>query len=77
MFNVNACLGQQLGTILALSLSGVIADTIGWESIFYVFGAIALVWFGLWMMLIHDTPAKHPRISEVKFESLTYVKIFD
>ena len=55
-----------LGTIIALSLSGVIADGLGWESIFYVFGALALLWFVLWIILIYDSPSKHPRISKVR-----------
>lgn len=26
-------------------------------------GALGCVWFGFWMLLVFETPAKHPRIS--------------
>ena len=32
--------GNYVGTVLAMSTCGVIAETLGWESIFYIFGKI-------------------------------------
>ena len=34
--------GSYVGTVLALPLSGVLAQHVGWEWIFYVFGAIGI-----------------------------------
>ncbi|CAG5122798.1 unnamed protein product [Candidula unifasciata] len=58
--------GAQLGTVFSLPISGILCDSDvagGWPSVFYVFGALGCVWFIAWMLLTHDTPAKHPRIS--------------
>ena len=56
---------MQFGTILALALSGVLTDKINWESIFYVFGGLGIVWFGFWVLFVFDTPETHPRITKV------------
>ncbi|GAV02635.1 hypothetical protein RvY_13174-2 [Ramazzottius varieornatus] len=44
-------------------VAGVVAQNHGWEAIFYCFGALCLVWVVLWMLLAHNTPNLHPRIS--------------
>jgi hypothetical protein len=31
----------------------------GWPSIFYIFGAIGIVWFFLWMLLAAKSPEEH------------------
>ena len=56
---------MQFGTVLALAISGVLTDKINWESIFYVFGALGIVWFVFWVLFVFDTPETHPRISKV------------
>ncbi|XP_012695874.1 sialin [Clupea harengus] len=56
--------GAQLGTVVALPLSGVICFYLDWTYVFYVFGAVGLVWFILWTALVANTPSTHPRISE-------------
>ncbi|XP_072246727.1 sialin [Leuresthes tenuis] len=57
-------IGAQLGTVIALPLSGEICFYLDWTYVFYVFGAVGLVWFILWSLLVFDTPNTHPRISE-------------
>ncbi|XP_014667998.1 PREDICTED: vesicular glutamate transporter 3-like [Priapulus caudatus] len=56
--------GNQAGNILALPMSGLLCDWLGWESIFFFFGIIGLIWFIFWIIFAYDTPACHPRISE-------------
>ena len=51
---------------MALPISGILADDVSWESVFYFFGALGIVWFFGWIFLCYDSPAVHPRISEVK-----------
>ena len=58
-------LGAQAGTVFSMPLSGILADEVGWESVFYVFGAIGVIWFVFWVFLCYDTPDTHPRITEV------------
>ncbi|KAK7475883.1 hypothetical protein BaRGS_00032851, partial [Batillaria attramentaria] len=58
--------GSQLGTVFAMPLSGLLCQygfAGGWPSVFYVFGALGCVWFVVWMVLVHDSPSQHPRIS--------------
>ncbi|XP_062286788.1 sialin isoform X2 [Scomber scombrus] len=57
-------IGAQLGTVIALPLSGEICFYLNWTYVFYVFGAVGLVWFVLWVFLVFDSPNTHPRISE-------------
>uniref|UniRef100_UPI00358F4804 sialin-like isoform X1 n=2 Tax=Myxine glutinosa TaxID=7769 RepID=UPI00358F4804 len=55
--------GTNLGTVVSLPLSGILAEYWGWPSIFYVFGCIGLVWMVLWFIFAWETPEQHPSIS--------------
>ncbi|XP_029106726.1 sialin-like isoform X4 [Scleropages formosus] len=55
--------GAQLGTVVALPLSGQICFYLDWTYVFYVFGAVGLLWFLLWTLLVSDGPDSHRRIS--------------
>ncbi|XP_068215245.1 sialin-like [Palaemon carinicauda] len=57
-----------LGTIMTLPVCGLIIDTIGWEAVFYVCGAVAIVWVLFWSFLMFDSPCNHPRISDKERE---------
>lgn len=50
--------GSMMGTVISLPLTGYICDTLGWEAAFYIFGALGIVWFFFWVLLVYDTPAK-------------------
>ena len=52
------CTGATCGTILALPLTGLICDYFGWETAFYSFGALGVIWFIFWAIFVYDTPAK-------------------
>lgn len=54
--------GMALGTVLSLPFSGILAAVSGWESVFYVQGGLALIWCGLWLFFVYDSPEDHPRI---------------
>ena len=57
--------GSQFGTVIALLLSGALADGLGWEWVFYFFGILGTAWCVAWLFICHDSPEKHPTISEV------------
>ncbi|CAJ1066712.1 sialin [Xyrichtys novacula] len=57
-------IGAQLGTVVSLPLSGEICFYLGWPYVFYVFGAVGLVWFVLWSFLVFNSPSTHPWISD-------------
>ncbi|XP_046815652.1 putative inorganic phosphate cotransporter [Vespa crabro] len=64
--------GAQFGTVLALPFSGLLAaSSIGWPSIFYIFGAFAVCWSIIFLFLGSDTPSTHSTIS---IEEKMYIK---
>lgn len=61
--------GAQFGTAVTMVISGYLIHggvMGGWPSVFYIIGGFSLIWFILWSMFVFDTPASHPRISEVE-----------
>lgn len=50
--------GNYAGTVIAMPSSGLLATAYGWESVFYVFGAIGCVWLVLWMIIVRSGPDK-------------------
>ncbi|XP_049947632.1 putative inorganic phosphate cotransporter [Schistocerca serialis cubense] len=57
--------GAQLGTIVAMAVSGVLANSAaGWPSIFYTFGGISVLWGILIFFLGADKPSSHKYISK-------------
>ena len=56
--------GSYAGAVLGLPLSGIMTENISWESSFYFYGAVGLVWFVFWWFFSHERPATHPSISE-------------
>lgn len=59
-------MGTNIGTILTLSLSGVVIESYGWAASFYVTGSIALLFAVSWMWFVFDSPAEHPRITDAE-----------
>ena len=69
--------GTNMGTVISMPVSGYLCDVgdgllfnnvhnfyvqyLGWESVFYVFGALGVVWFIAWIILTSDGPDNHPR----------------
>ncbi|XP_046466029.1 sialin isoform X1 [Neodiprion pinetum] len=53
--------GTSLGTVISTALSGVLADQLGWESVFYVEGALSLIWCFGWAFLVQDSPQQQTR----------------
>ena len=58
--------------MVALPISGLFADEIGWESVFYFFGTLGAIWFVFWTIFCYDTPATHPRILEVLWKFINH-----
>lgn len=55
--------GVFTGTVVSMLLSGVLADTVGWESVFYLLGAFACLWFIAWMLIVRQSPEVDPYIT--------------
>ncbi|XP_055354594.1 sialin-like isoform X2 [Paramacrobiotus metropolitanus] len=63
--------GAQLGVVFGISLSGVLAEALGWESIYYFYGSICCVWTIFWLLFAYDSPDRHPKISHAE---KTYIR---
>ncbi|XP_049950460.1 uncharacterized transporter slc-17.2-like isoform X1 [Schistocerca serialis cubense] len=61
---VTAYTGGSMGVALTFCLGGVLVSAWGWPSLFHVTGALGVLWFAAWWLLVYDTPARHPRISD-------------
>ncbi|GAB0100077.1 MFS domain-containing protein [Sergentomyia squamirostris] len=55
--------GSQFGAFVSFLLSGYFANNFGWESIFYIFGGLGVVWYALWTYFVKRNPACDPRIT--------------
>ena len=54
--------GSYIGSVVALSSSGIISYMLNWEWIFYSFGGMGIVWCALWFRHVHETPSEHTSI---------------
>ncbi|XP_070491885.1 putative inorganic phosphate cotransporter [Chironomus tepperi] len=53
--------GAQFGTIISMPLSGILAQY-SWPSIFYVFGAMGVVWSIIFLWTVYEEPQACPKI---------------
>jgi ACS family sodium-dependent inorganic phosphate cotransporter len=63
--------GIPMGTLAALLMSGWLLEHHAWPIMFYVFGAIGLVFALFWFWLIRASPARHPHMSASERTLLT------
>ena len=69
--------GIPLGTIFALSTTGLLIEHYGWPSVFYAFGALGLGFAAVWIWLIRPSPSAHPTISAGERALLAPLEISD
>nr|CAD7408911.1 unnamed protein product [Timema cristinae] len=55
---------SNIGSLISMGISGKMASTFGWESLFYVYGVLTALWCVLWMFFVHESPETHPWISD-------------
>ncbi|MHB8383014.1 MAG: ACS family MFS transporter, partial [Candidatus Binataceae bacterium] len=63
--------GMYLGTVLALLVSPIIIAAFGWPALFYISGAVGLVWVIAWMLAAADRPEDSRRISPAELAAIT------
>ncbi|CAO1319250.1 unnamed protein product [Diamesa serratosioi] len=64
--------GGQVGTIIGTAISGLLISYFkGWESVFYFFGALGVLWFIIFTLICYKDPESHPFISD---EEKIYLK---
>ncbi|XP_049804153.1 putative inorganic phosphate cotransporter isoform X1 [Schistocerca nitens] len=59
--------GDQLGTVVAMMISGALAQSaLGWPSIFYFFGGLSILWGVILFWFGGNTPSGHKHISSAE-----------
>jgi ACS family sodium-dependent inorganic phosphate cotransporter len=66
--------GMYVGTVLALSASPLIIKAFGWPALFYISGALGLVWVYVWMYLAADRPETSSRVTMPELELITSMR---
>lgn len=56
--------GCFFGTVIAMLASGWLAVRFGWESIFYVFGTLGVIWSVAWLLLVKESPEEDCQMKE-------------
>lgn len=64
--------GTALGTVISILLSGLIAAKLGWIWIFYIEGALCLIWCTGWWLMIEDSPEQQTRF--ISQEEKDYIR---
>ncbi|XP_032684299.1 putative inorganic phosphate cotransporter [Odontomachus brunneus] len=62
--------GAQLGTVFGTLVSGEILHHYSWQIVFYLFGALGVLWFIVWVLVCYNNPYEHPFISERELKYL-------
>lgn len=52
-------------------MAGLLADSYGWESVFYVMGGLSCIWVFAWWFLVQDNPESQSLISMEEREMIT------
>lgn len=63
--------GSFFGTVFAMPVAGLMAEHLGWSSVFYVFGVAGIIWFFYWWIVVKDKPEDDTSISKAELE---YIK---
>ncbi|XP_058795402.1 sialin-like [Phymastichus coffea] len=63
--------GSFVGTVLAMPICSIMAERLGWSSLFYVFGVMGLIWYVCWCYVVSDRPEDDNSISDAE---LKYIK---
>ncbi|XP_055299421.1 sialin-like [Sitodiplosis mosellana] len=62
--------GSMIGIALSYLLTGLILDYLIWDWVFYIWGIVALVWFGFFTFFCYNDPASDPFLSKKEHDYL-------
>ncbi|XP_065339064.1 sialin-like [Cloeon dipterum] len=57
-------MGGTLGLALVMPVCGLIIDLLDWPALYYITAAQGVIFSICWFALVHDSPDKHPRITQ-------------
>ena len=55
--------GMYLGSVIGLAFSPFLIDSLGWSSVFYVFGSLGSVWFAVWLSKVLAVPKNYELVA--------------
>eukprot|EP00108_Taenia_solium_P011876 TsM_000336500 transcript=TsM_000336500 gene=TsM_000336500 len=55
--------GSYAGAVMGLFMSGILAQYMGWQSPFYLYAILGLIWFAVFWKTTYEKPSTHPKIS--------------
>lgn len=56
--------GTSIGTVISILTSGMILHALGWEAVFYIHGALSLIWCVVFLIFFRESPETQYYISE-------------
>ncbi|XP_059476720.1 sialin-like [Neocloeon triangulifer] len=57
-------MGGTLGLAVMMPVCGLIIDWLGWPALYYITAGHGVLFSICWFLLVHDSPDKHPRITQ-------------
>jgi MFS transporter, ACS family, solute carrier family 17 (sodium-dependent inorganic phosphate cotransporter), other len=69
---MTAAAGTQIGSVVSIAVSAILADKVNWQSIFYVFGVIGIIWTSLWLFFVRSSPGTDRFISKNERQHIEY-----
>ena len=63
--------GIPLGTLIGLMSTGWIIKQWHWQAVFYIFGALGIVWCVVWFMRAYNRPDQDPKMDAAELSLLT------
>ncbi|XP_065055793.1 sialin-like [Rhopilema esculentum] len=63
--------GSYAGSVAGTLVSGILCELAGWSIVFYIFGALGIIWSFIWFLVVVDAPSLDPTISD---EERTYIE---
>ncbi|XP_065360993.1 sialin-like [Calliphora vicina] len=60
---VTAYFGSSIGVAFSYPLFAYIMHYMSWKWVYLICGILGTIWWLLWLVLVYDSPAQHPRIS--------------
>eukprot|EP01084_Bolivina_argentea_P107086 191501_1 len=65
-----AASGIYIANSMTFSICSFIINHSGWETVFYFFAIIAIIWYILWLYYVYDNPSDDPLISKKELKYL-------
>ena len=59
---------SRIGILLCNALSGLIADQLGWQWLFYIYGIAGVLWAVIWLIYFKNSPEEMTSINQIELD---------